>query len=105
MYGHGLFGCRATQNDPPDKPLQENPFQNPLHLHGSANELDPPTLPLETRNPGNSYSKTTVPSQTESGSITIASLNVKGANSVNTRNKWKQIINCMKIKKYPYCDN
>src|SRR5260370_4637020 len=38
------------------------------------------------------------PSQTESGSITIASLNVKGENSVNTWNKWKQITHCMKVK-------
>src|SRR5260370_28318602 len=65
------------------------PEHHPLCLQGGMNGTNPIT-PLITRGGL---------SQTNSGSITIASLNMKGANSVNMQNKWKQIIHCMKTKK------
>src|SRR5260370_42066599 len=78
VFGLGLFGCGANQNEPPVNASvpQPKPKHEPLHLRGGN-----PQNPLTA------------------SSITFAALNVKGANSAVNQDKWKTIIRNMLSKK------
>src|SRR5258708_3150545 len=96
VNGHGPSG-KAQQKNNNTKAFQNAPIYNgpqkecqPLCLCGGTDEIPShPSQPATLRNHRNPRRR---PDKNKTGHITLASLNVKGANSVSTRNKWNQII-------------